>query len=172
MQQKSEDEPHQQFESKLRKFQQKKREVQCAVTLTKKLQQYVDGDVEGFRSAAREEAIELSQTPFGATLLGVIGKCYSEFTQAELGGVSGLSANMSSTTRGISTRLNIASAGLRAAASAKDAEAAHVALSERERARVEKKATAGDDKSENTVESEDPEDVRLKEKLEKTSGHM
>ena len=110
--QSDEEEKTSKFESKLNKFQQKKRQVQCAVNLTKKLQQYVDGDEEGFRMAAREEAKELSQSPFGATLLGVIGNGYIEFTRSEKGSIS---ASLSSVSRGIGTRLNIASSGIRAA---------------------------------------------------------
>jgi hypothetical protein len=114
MQNQQEEEKPTRFEAKLNKFQQTKREVKCAVNLTRKLQQYVDGDVEGFKATVEEEAVELSQSPFGATLLGVIGNAYSEFSRAEKGSMS---ASFSSTTRGIGTRLNIASAGIRAAGS-------------------------------------------------------
>jgi hypothetical protein len=112
MQQQEEKQHQTRFEAKLSQFQQTKREVKCAVNLTRKLQQYVGGDVEGFKSAVEEEAVELSQSPFGATLVGVIGNAYSEFSSAEKGSMS---ASMSSITRGIGTRINIASAGLRAA---------------------------------------------------------
>lgn len=154
------------FESKLQKFQQRKREVKCAVYLANKLQQYVDGDVEGFKQSIREEAVELSQTPFGATLLGVLGNAYFEFTRAELGSYS---ASLSSTTRGIGTRINIATSGIRAAVSAKDASAAHTALAEREKARLEKLVAEGSPMTEHV---EDEEDLKLKARLEKTTTHM
>ncbi len=183
-----EDNQPKKFASKLSVFQQKKREIQCAVHLARKLQMYVDGDVEGFKNLAREEATELSQSPFGATLLAVIGNCYTEFTQSEIGGVSGLSASVASTSRGVSTRFNIAKAGLRAAASAKDAQAAHTALSEKEKARLEKESKIAAPTGENSApvsqteeekanadskqSTEDAEDILLKAKLERTTSHM
>ncbi|CAM9157656.1 unnamed protein product, partial [Ectocarpus fasciculatus] len=85
MQNSEDDEKPARFEAKLQKFQQRKREVKCAVSLARKLQQYVEGDVEGFKATISEEATELSQSPFGATLLGVIGNAYTEFTRAEKG---------------------------------------------------------------------------------------
>lgn len=112
MQNSEDDEKPARFEAKLQKFQQRKREVKCAVSLARKLQQYVDGDVEGFKATISEEATELSQSPFGATLLGVIGNAYTEFTRAEKGSIS---ASFSSNARGIGTRFNIAASGLRAA---------------------------------------------------------
>jgi curved DNA-binding protein CbpA len=183
------------FESKLRRFRQKRREVQCAVTLANKLQQFVDGDADGFRAAAQAEALELSQTPFGATLLGLIGHLYSEFTQAEIGGVAGLTANVASTTRGIGTRFSIAKSGLQAAASARKAQEAHAALSELEKARAEaasvsatsgaaagsaisqqEEATGGEPSSPAGSPPQhqacSDEEAALRSRLEKTTGHM
>lgn len=170
------------FESKLRRFRQKRREVQCAVNLASKLQQFVDGDSDGFRAAAQAEALELSQTPFGATLLGLIGRLYTEFTQGEIGGVTGLTANVASTTRGIGTRFSIAKSGLQAAASARKAQEAHAALSEIERVRAEAAAAAPPapqeqgEPSSPAAPSPPPansdEEAALRLRLEKTTGHM
>ena len=80
----ADDEKPVRFESKLLKFQQKKREVKCAVNLARKLQRYVDGDVEGFKQEIAEEAADMSHSPFGATLLGVIGNAYTENTKIEV----------------------------------------------------------------------------------------
>ena len=164
-----EEEKPSRFEAKLSKFQQRKREVKCAVSLAAKLQQYVDGDVDGFKQAIKEEAAELSQSPFGAVLIGVIGNGYSEYTRMEKGSIS---ASISSNARGIGTRINIATSGLRAAASAKDASAAHTELTEREKARQEKRAAEGASAEASSELTEDPEDTKLKARLEKTTTHM
>ena len=117
------------FESRLNDFHQKKRVVQCAVNLVAKLERYLDGDIEGFRAAAQEEATELSQTTFGAALLGVIGRGYVEFANAEKGGITdSLSANMSSTARKISASAKIASSGIQLAWGARKTQEAHAAL--------------------------------------------
>lgn len=100
------------FEAKLSKFHQRKREVKCAVSLAQKLQQYVDGDVDGFKQTIKEEAEELSKSPFGAVLIGVIGDSYTELTKMERGSIT---ASISSSARGIGTRINIATSGIRAA---------------------------------------------------------
>lgn len=123
------------FESRLNDFHQKKRVVQCAVNLAAKLERYLDGDVEGFRAAAQEEATELSQTTFGAALLGVIGRGYVEFANAEKGGITdSLSANMSSTARKISASAKIASSGIQLAWGARKTQEAHAALTRGESA--------------------------------------
>lgn len=88
----------------LAKFKQKKREVQCAVNLAQKLQQYVDGDISGFERAVDEEAEELSRSAFGGVLLNLIGTIYMEQGRAELGGLGGLGVNLSQTNRYIGTR--------------------------------------------------------------------
>jgi hypothetical protein len=88
-------------------FRQRKREVQCAVNLSQKLQQYVDGDISGFERAANEEAVELSQSAFGGVLLNLIGTIYVEQGRAELGGFSGLGVNISQTNRYIGTRYTL-----------------------------------------------------------------
>jgi hypothetical protein len=85
-------------------FRQKKREVQCAVNLSQKLQQYVDGDISGFERTVTEEAVELSQSAFGGVLLNLIGTIYMEQGRAELGGFSSIGVNFSQTNRYIGTR--------------------------------------------------------------------
>lgn len=84
-------------------FHQRKREVQCAVTLAEKLQVYVSGAnaaaagaeadaavtvdsaVEAsFREKIAAEAEELSQQPLGAAMLGLVGEVYKENARCEL----------------------------------------------------------------------------------------
>jgi hypothetical protein len=89
---------------KLKAFHQKKREVQCAVNLAQKLQAFVDGDEEAFLKMMDEEAVELSQSAFGGTLLHLIGTVYVEQGRTEIGGFGGIGANISQTSRYVGTR--------------------------------------------------------------------
>lgn len=72
--------------SKLRSFKQRKRILQCALNLAKKLDGYVvkviadpsnNSNLEEFRRACFEEAKELAESPFGGTLVAAIGDVYS-----------------------------------------------------------------------------------------------
>jgi len=67
-------------------FRQTKREVQCAVTLAGILQPVVEGKEAEFREQMFAEAKQLASTPFGATLLQVIGYIYEEQAALRLGG--------------------------------------------------------------------------------------
>jgi hypothetical protein len=89
----------------VQKFIQQRRQVVCAKNLAERLQQYVDGDEQGFTALARSDAEELSSTAFGGTLLGTIGTFYAEQAQSELGGVTGAaSTSLSQTGRYVGTR--------------------------------------------------------------------
>lgn len=78
--------------------------MQCAVNLAQKLQPFVDGDEEAFLKMMDEEALELSQSAFGGTLLHLIGTVYVEQGKAEIGGFGSISANISQTSRYVGTR--------------------------------------------------------------------
>ncbi len=75
---------------KLKAFRQKKRQVQCAVNLAAKLQQWVDGDEAGFVQQAEADATELSENAFGSVLLQLIGTSYMEHVAEDEGGLGGL----------------------------------------------------------------------------------
>jgi len=66
-------------------YKQRRREVQLAVNLASRLQAFVDGDEQGFRVGAEEEAKELCTTAFGGTLVSAIGYVYIEQAESELG---------------------------------------------------------------------------------------
>ncbi|GBG28648.1 DnaJ family protein [Hondaea fermentalgiana] len=71
-------------------FRQRKRIVQTAVNLAKVLQDFVDEaltdpNAPKFRAKMTEEAKELSASPFGGTLLSVIGYVYVEQSEKMLG---------------------------------------------------------------------------------------
>ena len=63
---------------RLEAFKQKKRQVQCALTLAQKLSPLAEGAVseEAFVASLEAEAMELSSSPFGSTLLRTIGRSY------------------------------------------------------------------------------------------------
>lgn len=145
---------------KVKNFIQKRREVQCAVTLAKRLERYVGGDESGFRREAEEEAVELSQTAFGGVLLSAIGNAYIEHAVAEAGGLSGLSVNMKQTARGLTTRIAIAQAGLRVARTAGEAQRAQKALEELMKEQQQDEAKATND------------ELALRDKIRKTTLNM
>ena len=66
-------------------FRQTKREVQCAVDLAAKLQSFVEGHEEEWTKKVTEEANELSEAAFGATLLHAIAYIYVEQAELRLG---------------------------------------------------------------------------------------
>jgi curved DNA-binding protein CbpA len=77
----------------LSRFRQRKRELQCALTLLNKLDVDLDGDHELFLEKARKEAAELSESPLGSTLLGVIGNVYMQRASARLSTLSYIATN-------------------------------------------------------------------------------
>ena len=81
MMQKGEDED---IPEPLMAFKQTKREVQCAVDLAEKVQLFVEGKEDEFKEQVTEEAKDLANSPFGATLLHAIGYVYEEQTQVRL----------------------------------------------------------------------------------------
>lgn len=73
-------------------YRQCKREVQCAMNLAEKLQEYVEmeydesGDVnQSFIKMLTSEAEELAQDPLGRSLLSVVGYVYTEQALSYLG---------------------------------------------------------------------------------------
>jgi len=104
--------------------------VQLAVTLAKRLQPFIDGDMLGFRTAIEEEAKELCQTAFGGTLVAAIGYLYVEQAEQELGfersvanGI-GLGA-MSRAGHKAATNFRVARSAVRTYQVAKEVERAH-----------------------------------------------
>jgi len=84
-----------------------------------------------------EEAVELSQSAFGGTLLHLIGTIYEEQGRAEVGGLGGLGVNIAQTNRYVGTRFNIVNKGWQAASKASEAQKAQERLEEIARKRVE-----------------------------------
>ena len=182
---------------KLLAYKQKLRQVQCALNLAKKLQPYIDsgGDKDIFLNLLKDEIKELSNSPFGGTLLMTIGKSYHEHARAELGSFDGVAANMENAWRGITTRANIFVSGARAAMSA--AEIQH--LKKKMDENVNKEQELSNEKNQNETKTntensktslksklsqwikiksddkkkviENPDEL-LKKKMEEMSGHM
>lgn len=65
-------------------FQQRKREVKCAVLLAAKLDTLKDDGEEEFVERARVEARGLAESPLGGTLLELVGSAYVDQARAEL----------------------------------------------------------------------------------------
>jgi hypothetical protein len=81
---------------KVTQFRQRKREVQCAVNLSGKLDDYKEGFESTFRNDAVTEANELSDNRFGATLLAFIGSIYIEKANARLSSLGMVNAGLNS----------------------------------------------------------------------------
>ena len=67
-------------------FRQKKREITCALELVRTLDHYLKNDCNQsvFTALMRDELIPLTETPLGATLLGLVGRMYIEVARSEL----------------------------------------------------------------------------------------
>eukprot|EP00596_Hydrurales_sp_CCMP1899_P000062 CAMPEP_0119043032 /NCGR_PEP_ID=MMETSP1177-20130426/16361_1 /TAXON_ID=2985 /ORGANISM="Ochromonas sp, Strain CCMP1899" /LENGTH=618 /DNA_ID=CAMNT_0007010211 /DNA_START=212 /DNA_END=2068 /DNA_ORIENTATION=+ len=161
---------------KLKHYKQRRREIQCAVNLAAKLQPYVDsgGNEEMFRESLHAEAVELSSSAFGSTLLYTIGLQYSESARQELDIFDGIGVGFRQTGRGIATRYYIASSGLRAASLSSQ-------VSKGSKKKKEGDTTVDDSKHSEDTEAKlkepkmsdsEAEEKALQAKMEELSGHM
>jgi hypothetical protein len=99
-------------------FKQRKREVQLALNLAKKIESYVDGDTFGFQERIRQEASALSETVLGAALLAVIGTSYVNAASAESSATNGVWVWMLTSSQSIYDGINSIVAGFNAATKA------------------------------------------------------
>jgi hypothetical protein len=99
-------------------FKQRKREVQCAVNLVRRLQTYVDGDVDGFKEKMHREALELSESPLGGCLLALVGSIYCDKARSEMSTIDGIAVTFKRTGLSIVDVCSIVGVGVQAAASA------------------------------------------------------
>jgi curved DNA-binding protein CbpA len=75
-------------------FRQRKREVQCAVNLVRKLDTYEEGNEADFVERMQSEAQELSESPLGAVLLSVVGSVYKNRSKIESSFVEGVGVHI------------------------------------------------------------------------------
>eukprot|EP00611_Tribonema_gayanum_P019316 TRINITY_DN3325_c0_g1_i6.p1 TRINITY_DN3325_c0_g1~~TRINITY_DN3325_c0_g1_i6.p1 ORF type:complete len:520 (-),score=256.00 TRINITY_DN3325_c0_g1_i6:207-1766(-) len=94
-----------------------KREVQVALNMAKLMKPLVDGEIteDSFETQMTTAAQELAGTPFGCTLLAVIGQCYSSAAKNALGGMGKVMEMFSSSGHSISTRYKTSKAVVGAA---------------------------------------------------------
>jgi hypothetical protein len=162
---------------KLVSFKQKKRQVTCALNLIVKLQPYIDsdGDAEAFLQIVQKDVQELAASPFGNTLVSVIGHCYASNAREELGSLDGVAASMEQLLKGISTRFSIATTGIKAALSANSVQKMtkknkeNKDIIDAEIADATSKGLAVDDKNSKKNEQDEEE---LQKKIEEMSGLM
>lgn len=97
--------------SELMQFKQRKRELQCAITLANKLNDYKGSEsVEHFVSKIEKEARELTDTPLGGALLACIGQCYIDAAHSEASTLGALLISLKQTGEGfLSTCATISS---------------------------------------------------------------
>lgn len=162
---------------KLLAFKQKRRQVTCALNLIAKLQPYIDsdGDAEVFLQIVQKEVQELAASPFGNTLVSVIGHCYSKNAREELGSFDGVQASMEQTLQSISTRVSIATTGIKAALSANSVQKMtkknkeNKEISDAQQADATSKGLNIDSYNDNHKKNEKDEE-ELQKKIEEMSG--
>mmetsp|Transcript_11892 Transcript_11892/g.25534 ORF Transcript_11892/g.25534 Transcript_11892/m.25534 type:complete len:570 (-) Transcript_11892:2455-4164(-) len=100
-------------QAELKRIQQVRVE-KLAVNLKATLARYVQGDVDGFKAAATEEALKLASASFGETLLHSIGRAYEQQADIELGGFfGGIAAKMKASTDNVKSQFQAANAALK-----------------------------------------------------------
>jgi curved DNA-binding protein CbpA len=100
-------------------FRQRRREVQCAVNLAAKLDNYSEESEEVFRETIKREGSELADNRFGARLLSVIGSVYADKAASKLSALGSIYDSLATTGRAISDafKLTASSSGLVVSAS-------------------------------------------------------
>merc|ERR1711871_1562159 len=128
----------------LTKFRQRKRVLQCAINLAKKLDEFIlvinvangSASSEGGSSTATgefskeqekdwrqkcdDEAKELASNAFGGTLVGIIGEIYREQARIKLDTFDGIGIQTKTFGRRMSNSVSVAGSGLRAAYAASE----------------------------------------------------
>ena len=97
---------------KVTAFRQRKREVQCAVNLASRLDEFTEGYEDSFKSSVETEAKELADNRFGATLLAFVGSVYIEKANARLSALGSIQSGLSCLGRGISDAVNLTATGV------------------------------------------------------------
>lgn len=119
-------------------FKQRRREVQCAVNLCKKLQVYVDGDEATFIENCKNEVVELASSPLGGTLLDLIGNVYQDKARSEMNTVDGIAISFRQTGMAIVDVCSIIGVGVSAAASAIELQRLHALAEARQKEQDDK----------------------------------
>jgi curved DNA-binding protein CbpA len=98
------------YNPELVKFKQRKREVQCALSLVERIEPFVSGSEnrQNFEERVKRDAAELAETSFGATLLHTIGYVYEHQSVQQGSGMSGVMAGMRQTGHSGATKLRLA----------------------------------------------------------------
>jgi len=191
---------HQALQDKLLYFKQKKREIQCAVNLSQRLQYYIDcnEDEKAFAEYIKEELHELSSSAFGSTLVKTIGRSYYEYAASALSTFDSLSVSLQQATRSVSRGFAITSEGMKAALTANEVnkiqkKAAQKAVANHANpetnsstttpeASAAPSSTPTNDEAGNVPNEEQAKEIEvkftpeeealLKQKMEKLAGHM
>jgi len=145
------------------RYKQLKRTVQCAVNLSKTLQEYIDEADEAkpvFKAKMEEEAKVLATTPFGGTLLGVIAYVYLEQGEKRLGFAHSLGAGFGMTEmrrKGhvVATKYRVARSAYKTYKQAQSLQKKEVAKQEQKQKVMEEKLKAHEETGAPVEEEED-----------------
>jgi curved DNA-binding protein CbpA len=92
------------------KFKQRKREVQCALSLVERIEPFLSGaeNEQAFKERVKRDATELAETSFGGTLLHTIGYVYEQQSIQQVSGMASVMAGMRQTGHTKSNQLRLA----------------------------------------------------------------
>lgn len=133
--------------SELLVFRQRKREVQCAVNLAKKLADFTGDNVGEFRESVVREAVELSASPIGGTLLSIIGQAYCEKAQCEMSYAYRLQRGFTGVGSDVVDMMSFVGVGLETASSALEVASLSSKAQERLRKQQMEKGSSADYKA-------------------------
>ncbi len=132
----------------LARFRQRKRELVCALALLNKIDVFVDGDDELFLERARKETAELAESPFGGTLLGVVGAVYVQRSRAALSSLSYWSVSASKMGDATLSALAVTWHAVLGIAAAVDMSSLHSAAEARQKAEDDKNQVSDEQRRE------------------------
>jgi hypothetical protein len=98
-------------------FRQRKREVQLAVNLLKKIDLYIEDETK-FNELIATEVAELTKTPLGGTLLSLVGTVYTDKANSELSTLYSITSSLKSFGDNIVDCVNLVDGAIQTASSA------------------------------------------------------
>ena len=98
-------------------FRQRKREVQLAVNLLKKVDLFMENETK-FNEAIAAEVAELTKTPLGGTLLSLVGTVYSDKANSELSTLYSITSTLKSFGDNVVDCVNLVDGAIQTASSA------------------------------------------------------
>lgn len=157
-----------QLDARMLAFKQRRREVQCAVALAARLDEFDLEFEKNFRESLAIEANDLAETSFGATLLAFIGYVYKEQSLAELYLLGNIASGVATAGRSLSDGFGLSITGIGAVMNTTKLHAAHrtAQLKRRANGEPEKETPLG------FFSSQNDDDEQVKESMQAMSASV